>query len=141
MDVPSAFMQVDMDKTVHVCFTGEMVHMLLEIDTDLYQKYITIEKGENMMYVKLLKALYGTLKAAQLFWGKLSHILISKWGFTANNYDGCVVNKVVHGSQLTAVWHVDDPKVSHTSQDVVDEFIHDMECAFSKESPLSASTG
>ena len=64
MDVPGTFMQVDMDETVHVHFTGEMVHMLLEIDMDLYQEYITIEQGEKVMFVKLLKALYSTLKAA-----------------------------------------------------------------------------
>ena len=49
MDVPGVFIQVDMDKTVHICSTGEMVHLLLEIDTDLYQEYITIEKGEKVM--------------------------------------------------------------------------------------------
>ena len=101
MDVPSTFMQVDMDETVHICLTGEMVCMLLEIDMDLYQEYITIEKGEKMMCIELLKALYGTLKADRLFWEKLSHILINKWGFTANNYDGCVVNNIVQWSQLT----------------------------------------
>ena len=58
-----------------------------------------------------------------------------------NNYDSCVVNKVVQGSQLTVVWHVDDLKVSHKSQDVVDEFICDMEHEFGKESPLSVSKG
>ena len=58
-----------------------------------------------------------------------------------NNYDGCVVNKIVQGSQLTVMWHVDDLKVSHTSQDVVDKFIHDMEQEFGKESPISVSTG
>ena len=126
-DVPSTFMQVDMDETVHICFSGEMVCMLLEIDTDLYQEYITIEKGEKVMYVELLKELYSTLKSARLFWGKLSLILINKWGFTANNYDSCVVNKVVQRSQLTFMWHVDDVKVSRTSQDIVDKFIHDME--------------
>ena len=140
MDVPGVFRQVDMDKTVHVHFTGEMACMLLEIDMDLYQEYITIEKGEKVIYVKLLKALYGTLKAPRLFWEKLSHILINKWGFTVNNYDGCVVNKIVQGSQLTVMWHVDDLKVSHTSQDIVDKFIHDMEHEFNKESLLSVST-
>ena len=85
--------------------------------------------------------MYSTLKAARLFWEKLSHILINRWGFTANNYDSCVVNKVVQGSYLIVVWHVDDLKVSHTSQDIVDKFICDMEQEFSKESPLSVSTG
>ena len=116
-----------MDEIVHVDFTGEMVCMLLELDMDLYQECITIEKGEKVMYVKLLKVFYGTLKTARSFWGKLSHILINKWGFTANNYDGFLVNKIVQGSQLTVIRHVDDLKVSHTSQDIVDKFICDME--------------
>ena len=34
---------------------------------------------------------------------------------------------IVLTSQHTVMWHVDDLKVSHTSQDVVDKFIHDME--------------
>ena len=61
LDVPGAFMQVDMDKLVHVHFRGEMVDKLLEIDHDLYSSYVTEEQGEKVMYVELLKALYGTL--------------------------------------------------------------------------------
>ena len=34
LDVPGIFMQVDMDKIVHVQFHGEMVDKLLEIDED-----------------------------------------------------------------------------------------------------------
>ena len=58
LGVPGAFMQVDMDELVHVCFHGEMVDKLLEIDHVLYSSYITEEKGEKVMYVELLKALY-----------------------------------------------------------------------------------
>ena len=61
LDVPGAFMQVDMDELVHVHFHGEMVDRLLEIDHDLYSSYVTEEQGEKVMYVELLKALYGTL--------------------------------------------------------------------------------
>ena len=61
VDVPGAFMQVDMDELVHVRFSGEMVDKLLEIDHELYSGYVTIERGEKVMYVELLKALYGTL--------------------------------------------------------------------------------
>ena len=61
LDVPSAFMQVEMDELVHVCFRGEMVDKLLEIDHELYSSYVTEEQGEKVMYVELLKALYGTL--------------------------------------------------------------------------------
>ena len=44
LDVPGAFMQVDMDEMVHVQFQGEMVDKLLEIDHDLYASYVTVEK-------------------------------------------------------------------------------------------------
>ena len=71
LDVPGAFMQVDMDELVHVQFEGEMVDKLLEIDHDLYASYISEEHGKKVMYVELLKALYGTLRAARLFWEKL----------------------------------------------------------------------
>jgi hypothetical protein len=39
-----------------------------------------------------MKALYGTLKAALLFWKKLKTTLES-WGFILNPYDRCVANK------------------------------------------------
>ena len=61
LDVPGSFMQVDMDELVHVCFRGEMVDKLLEIEHDLYSSYVTEEQGEKVMYVELSKALYGTL--------------------------------------------------------------------------------
>ena len=45
LGVPGAFMQVNMDELVHVCFHREMVDKLLEIDHDLYSSYVTKEKG------------------------------------------------------------------------------------------------
>ena len=110
LDVPGAFMQADIDELVHVRFTWEMVRMLLEIDEEMYGEYVVMEKGEQVMYMELLKALYGTLRAARLFWQKLSKQLIDVWGFVPNKYDDCVVNKTINGSQMTVVWHVDDLK-------------------------------
>jgi hypothetical protein len=72
IDIPGAFMQVDIDKQVHIRFTGKMVDMLLEIDPDMYGPCVTMERKEKVMYVKLLKALYGTVRTARLFWEKLS---------------------------------------------------------------------
>ena len=76
LDVPGAFMQADIDKLVHVRFTGEMVKMLLQTDKEMYEDYIVMKRGEQVMYVELLKALYGTLRVARLFWQKLSKQLI-----------------------------------------------------------------
>ena len=106
-------MQAKIDKLVHIRFTGAMVTLLLEIDYEMYKDYVVVEKGEQVMYMELLKALYGTLRAARLFWQKLSKQLIDEWEFTPNKYDDCVVNKMSNGQQVTVVWHVDDLKVSH----------------------------
>ena len=139
LDVPGAFMQVEMDELVHVRFEGEMVDKLLEIDHDLYAGYVTVENGKKVMYVELLKALYGTLRAARLFWEKLQAKLVNEWGFTPNRYDSCVVNKMVGGRQLTVAWHVDDLKILHEEEDALDEFISMMEAEFGEDSPLSVS--
>ena len=141
LDVPGAFMQVDMDELVHVRFRGEMVDKLLEIDYELYSSYVSEEKGEKVMYVELLKALYGTLRAARLFWEKLRGKLVTDWGFVPNRYDSCVVNKMVDGKQLTVAWHVDDLKVSHVAESALDEFIAMMGKEFGTSVPLSVSRG
>ena len=141
LDVPGAFMQVDMDELVHMCFHGEMVDKLLEINHGLYSSYVTEEKGEKVMYVELLKALYGTLRAARLFWEKLQAKLVNDWGFVPNRYDSCMVNKQVNNKQLTVAWHVDDLKVSHEEEKVLDEFIGMMEKEFGQDAPLSVAHG
>ena len=141
LDVPGAFMQAKIDELVHVRFTGAMVTLLLEIDHEMYKDYVVVEKGERVMYMELLKALYGTLRAAHLFWQKLSKQLIDEWGFTPNKYDDCVVNKMVNGQQMTVVWHVDDLKVSHVDATEVEMFVQQMEETFGQETPLTVSRG
>ena len=134
-------MQADIDELVHVRFTGEMVNMLLHIDYDKYKDYVMTERDDKVMYMELLKALYGTLCAARLFWEKLSKQLIDAWGFTPNKYNDCVVNKTINGHQMTVVWHVDNLKVSHVDKKEVDKFIKQMEEEFRTDAPLSISCG
>ena len=64
LDVPGMFMQAEIDKLVHVRFTGAMVNMLLQIDHEMYKDNVMIERGEQVMYMELLKALY-----VVEFWG------------------------------------------------------------------------
>jgi hypothetical protein len=73
--------------------------------------------------VQLTKALYGTLQAALLFWKDLSGYLLQQ-GFTLNPYDNCVANKTIEGLQCTILWHVDDLKISHVKQEVLEDLIN-----------------
>ena len=141
LDVPGAFMQVDMNELVHIQFEGKTEDKLLETDQDLYASYVTEEKGKKVMYVELLKVLYGTLQAAWLFWEKLQAKLVNDWGFTPNQYDSCIVNKKVNRKQLSVACHVDNLKVSHEEDNILDEFIGMMEEEFGQETPFSVTRG
>ena len=49
-----------------------------------------------------------------------------------NPYDPCVVNKDMNGTQCTIAWHVDDLKISHKNEDVVDQVISSLESVYGK---------
>ena len=46
-------MQADMDDIVYVRFTGPIVDQLLEIDRELYESCVIMERGEKVIYVEL----------------------------------------------------------------------------------------
>jgi Reverse transcriptase (RNA-dependent DNA polymerase) len=140
LDIPGAFMQADMDETVHMKLEGKMAELLVRIDPTHYQQFVRTENGRVILYVKLNKALYGTLKAALLFWRLLSEKLTGM-GFIVNPYDCCVMNKTINGKQCTILWHVDDLKISHESADVVTNIINLLEKEFGKEAPLTQTRG
>ena len=72
VDIPGALMQADMDPGVYMRIDSAMAELLMEIDYDMYHPHMVKEKGKPVIYVELLKALYGTLRAAHLFWETLS---------------------------------------------------------------------
>jgi hypothetical protein len=71
-----------------------------------------LENCKKVLYVEALKAIYGMLKAA-LLWYKTFRKDLKDIGFIFNLYDPCVANKSVQGSQQMIVFHVDDLKPSH----------------------------
>ena len=79
------------------------------------------EKNQKVLYVQMMKALYGMLVSSLLFYKKFRKDLESI-GFEVNPYDACVANRIVDGKQQTITWHVDDIKVSHEDPRVNDEF-------------------
>ncbi len=95
---------------------------MVRIDPKLYRKYVQIEMGREVLYVKLKNALYGTLTAAFLFWKMLS-LQLKKWELKINPYDPCFANKIINGKQCTILWHVDNLKISHVDAEVVSGII------------------
>ena len=99
-------------ETVIMKLKYDLAEILVTTSPQLYRKYLIIENGKTVLYVELLKALYGTLKATLLFYKKLNSAIIDK-GFKFNPYDSCVANKIINDKQFTLVWHFDDLKLSH----------------------------
>ena len=75
---------------------GKIIDLLAMLDPKLYPKFIIDEGGKQVLYVKLKKALCGTLQAVMLFWKNLTNSL-QEWDFAVNPYDWCVANKIVNG--------------------------------------------
>jgi hypothetical protein len=90
--------------------------------------------------VELKKALYGTLRAALLFW-KLLTAKLKEWGFQVSPYDWCVANKTINGEKCTIIWHVNDLKISHVDPQVVTAIIEQLDNDFGKEAPLTVTRG
>ena len=133
-------MQADMDELVHMRLEGTMAELLVRLDPKLYRKYVQIVNGKSVLYVELKKALYGTMRAALLFWKLLTATLVTM-GFEINPYDWCVVNKTIDGKQCTIVWHVNNLKISHVDPDVVTSIIKSLEAEFAKDAPLTIMRG
>jgi hypothetical protein len=60
-------------------------------------------------------------RTALLFWENLTKFLMEELGFTVNPYDQCMVNKIIKGKQCTIIWHVDNLKLSHVRQSVLED--------------------
>ena len=85
-----------------------MADLLIKTAPEIYRKHTIINrKGETVLYIRALNAIYGIMKAALLFYQKFVGDLMM-FGFKVNPYDPCVANKTINGKQLSLVWHVDD---------------------------------
>jgi len=128
-DVAGAFLKAEMPDFVVVTLHGSSLNSILRANRAKYEPFVTIENGKRILYVRLAKAMYGTLKAA-LLWYQLLAETLTKEGFHINPYDPCVANKMINGSQFTICWYVDDLKLSHTNSKEVTNMIERLEQYF-----------
>ena len=127
IDVVSAFLEVELD---------DRTHIYMHVDGELARELVTINKRykqfmdcKGRIVVKLLRAQYGAMESALLFYQKLRMVL-EELGFTVNETDQCVFNKMLNGTQCTASFHVDDIFLTHQSERVLEEVASDIEGRF-----------
>ena len=111
--VPNAFIQTEMpeikqgEERVMMKITGVLVDMLIQLDPQLYGPHVVYEKERKVLYVQVLRAIYGMLTASLLWYMKFKKDL-ETIGFKFNDYDPCNANRMVNGNQHTVRFHVDD---------------------------------
>ena len=146
VDIPAAFLSADWPSDApecHIRFEGVMVDMLCQIKPE-YTQLIRYSKTKNggcrkMLIGKVTKAIYGTLLGAVLFYNKLKGVLVDM-GFEMNDYDECTFNKIVNGKQCTVQFHVDDLKLSHLEQEVLDDVVDHLNSIFGTDGDLLADS-
>ena len=102
-----------------------------------YAEFVTYQKGRKTLFLQLKKALYGCVKSA-LLWYRLFHNTLQDLCIVLNPYDPCIANAQIKGSQCTIVWYVDNNKISHKEQAVVNDIIQPIEAKFG---PMTKTQG
>lgn len=129
-----AYLNADMDETVPVKFIGEEVDIVCRVNPEFKKQ--ALYDGKNgktkVLYVRLAKApLYGCIQSALLCY-KLFSSTLEGMGFEINPYDPCVANKMDQGKQCTITWYVDNNKISHVNEDIVEEVVTKIKEKFGK---------
>ena len=102
LDVGGAFLLAKISEFILVKIDGDAVKAMCDANPR-YKKFMTIEHGKEVLYVRLRTALYGIMQAA-LLWYETFVAFLKVNGFKLNKYDPCIANKVVNGKQCTIFW-------------------------------------
>ena len=92
VDIRNAFIQTEMPEReegevrVIMKITGVLVEMMVQLDPDKYGPCVVFEKGKKVVYIQVLRAIYGMLQAALLWYSKFREDLESK-GLNWTNTD------------------------------------------------------
>jgi hypothetical protein len=105
VDTHNAFVQMYIIKII-MNIKVPLVDMLIDIEPDVFESYIIEEDNEKMVYVHVMKSIYGMLQALLLFYKKLRKDL-EEIGSKINPYD-------------TITSYIDDLRSSHKDSKVND---------------------
>ncbi len=97
-DVAGAYLHADLEDFTLMKIEGESVDIMCNVCED-YKQFVTVEHGKKVLYIQLLKALYGCVKSA-LLWYELFTGTLEELGFKLNPYDPCVANKSMEGNNV-----------------------------------------
>ena len=122
-DIPGAYLQAEMpkEKKLLMKFRDKFVDIMCEVNPE-YKQFVIEENGKRVLYIKIIRAIYGCIESA-LLWYELYVKVLKGMGFVLNPYDKCVANKMINKKQCTIAWYVDDNKISHVDPAVVTQIL------------------
>ena len=110
-DVPGAYLNADIpeDKSILLNIEGEFVDIMCEVNPK-HKKDIRVENRVKVLYLRLLKSLYGCMESALMCYDIYSKTLKPQ-GFLINQYYRCIENSTIKDKQCKIAWYVDENKV------------------------------
>jgi len=119
-DIAGAYLEssLEVNDIVYMYLSKDSVDELKKIDPRIV-RYIM---SDGRALVRLLKALYGTIQAAKLWYKKLKEIIIA-YGFSQHPHDQCVFIIVMKGIVMIIGFHVDDLLMICKNKKMIDDFI------------------
>lgn len=145
MDIPNAFIQAGIPKRekgdqIIMKIRGKLVDWLVEILPETYRNKVVIENEVKVLYLKSVRAIYGMLEAA-LMWYRRLRTDLEKEEYIFHEYDPCIVTKVINGRQHLVRFHVDDILSSLVDPKVNDHFARWAQKMYGKIKPVEVKRG
>jgi len=126
-DIPNAFIQTKLpdikagEDRVILKITGVLVDLMVQMAPEVYGPKVVFEDGKKVLYLLVLRALYGMMISALLLYRLFSTDLLAI-GFKPNPYEPCMMNRIVRKKQQTVKFHVDNLMSSIVLPKVNDQF-------------------
>ena len=121
-------------------FKGRIVDFLIKMNLGRYNGHVIYENGKKVIYVEIIRAIYGMIIASFLWYQKFRKDL-EQYGFKFNLYNPCVANKQVNGKQQTVRFHVDDLMSSYKDKRVNREFLKWLQDKYGKYRAMKGTRG
>lgn len=118
-NIPGAYLHAKMpeEHQVMLKLKDKFVDIICTVNAE-FKKHILIENGVKFLYLQVLRAIYGCIRYA-LLWYNLCRETLKEQEYKIKPYNCCVANKLINGAQCTLVWYVNNNKICHINPTVV----------------------
>ena len=99
---------------------------------------MVFENGKKVIYVVVLREIYGILVVLLLFYKGFCRDL-ERIGFELYTYDPCVSNRIKVGKQNTVRFHVDNFMTTHLNPNINDKFKEGMNRNYGKHGKVKSN--